>query len=96
MTPKEFLDDVVQPNVAAFHQDYASLRHAFNAIASVDALAAHLFVWCKANKPAETYSASSDTDYRHKLASLCPAFALLRDIAKAQKHVHFTKGTPQV
>jgi hypothetical protein len=96
MTPNEFLDNVVRPNVAAFHQDYASLRHAFNAIASVDALAAHLFVWCKANKPAESYGANNDIDYRYKLASLCPAFALLRDIAKAQKHVHLTQGKPQI
>jgi len=30
------------------------------------------------------------------LASRDPSFALLRDIAKAQKHVHLTKHNPQV
>jgi len=40
--------------------------------------------------------AGDDTVYRAKLASQCSAFALLRDIAKAQKHVRLIKGTPQV
>ena len=38
MTPKDFLIEVVNPNVAAFHGDFASLRRAFNAVASVDDL----------------------------------------------------------
>jgi hypothetical protein len=96
MTPKEFLSEVVRPNVSTFHDDFASFRHAFNAVAAVDALAAHLFMWCKANAPAEVAGSGDDTVYRGTLASRCPAFRLLRDISKAQKHVHLTRGSPQV
>ena len=53
MTPIEFLEEIVRPNVAAFHADYGSLRNAYNAVASVDALAAHPFVWCTVNVPGE-------------------------------------------
>jgi hypothetical protein len=96
MTPREFLDQVVSPNVADFHVNYSSLRHGFNAVAAVDTLAAHVYVWCTTNAPGQVYGATSDSVYRKALASLQPDFDLLRDIAKAQKHVHLTQGTPQV
>ncbi len=96
MTPKEFLVEVVTPNVAAFHDDFASLRHAVNAVAAVDALAAHLFEWCKVNAPTEVCGSVDDSTYREALATRSPAFSLLRDMAKAQKHVRLTRGNPQV
>ena len=96
MTPREFLEQVVRPNVADFHANYGSLRHSYNAVAAVDALAAHIYVWCTTNVPAQVYGAADDSAYRTKLAGLNHDFGLLRDIAKAQKHVHLTRGTPQV
>jgi hypothetical protein len=78
VTPREFLEAVVRPNVTDFRSHFADLRHAHNAISAVDALAAHLYVWAKVN-------AARDQN-----------FALLRDIAKAQKHVHLTRHNPQV
>ena len=38
----------------------------------------------------------NDTFYRGALAARDHGFALLRDIAKAQKHVRLTRGSPQV
>jgi hypothetical protein len=49
MTPREFFKAVVRPNVDEFHTHYADMRHAHNAVSSIDALAAHLYVWAKQN-----------------------------------------------
>jgi hypothetical protein len=98
MTPREFLNAIVKPNVAEFHGNFEDMRRAFNAVAAVDALAAHLYVWAKANaivSPAVS-SSGDDTVYRAALATRDSDFALLRDVAKAQKHVRLTRGNPQV
>ena len=42
MTPRQFLEQIVRPNVVEFHANCANMRHAYNAVAAVDALAAHL------------------------------------------------------
>jgi len=96
MRPREFLETIVRPNVGDFHADFADLRRAYNAISAVDALAAHLYVWATTNAPLVVASIKDDTHYRANLAARNPEFALLRDIAKAQKHVHLTQGNPQV
>ena len=96
MTPREFLEEIVRPNVADFRTNFGDLRHAHNAVSAVDALAAHLYVWAKANAPATVVSVNDDSHYRASLALRDPSFALLRDIAKAQKHVHLTRHNPQV
>src|SRR4051812_34740906 len=96
MKPKEFLAEVVHPNVAAFHEDFTNLRQAFNAVASVDALTAHLFVWCTANAPSEVAGVKDDTIYRYKLAGRCTDVGLLCDIAKTQNHVHIGRGNPLI
>lgn len=96
MTPREFLDAVVRPNVAAFRVDFADLRHAYNAVAAVDALAAHMYGWLKANAPDAVAGIKDDSGYRDALAKRDADFALLRDVAKAQKHVHLTRGAPAV
>lgn len=95
MGPREFNAEVVAKNIADFHADYASLRLAFNAVASVDALAAHLCEWCRANAPHEL-AGGDDTAYREALARRNSSFELLRDVAKAQKHVRLTRGNPKV
>src|SRR5262249_49490308 len=61
-----------------------------------DSLAAHIYVWCKGNAPHEIAGDKDDTIYRESLAGRSSDFRLLRDIAKAQKHVHLTRGKPEV
>ena len=94
MNPGEFLESVVRPNRADLAGDYASLRRAFNAVASVDALAAQLFDWLQHHRPDLVVGGEDDTQFRRRLAARSPEFRLVRDIAKAQKHVHLKKMTP--
>jgi hypothetical protein len=94
MTPKEFLDGIVIPNIDDFKADFSSFRHAHNAISSVDALAAHLYWWLKNN--GIKMVAKDDSCYRNELAKQNSDFSLLRDIAKAQKHVKLERGKPTV
>jgi hypothetical protein len=93
-TPRQFLDQIVRPNVADFCADDADVRRAYNAVAAVDALAAHIYVWCTANAPAEVSGCKDDTQYRERLAASHDDFRWLRNIAKAQKHVRLTRNPP--
>jgi hypothetical protein len=90
MTPLEYLQEVVEPNLAALAKGYSNLRHNLNAVHSVDALAAHIYHASNGAAPGK-----DDTEYRAELAKLFPEFALLRDIAKAIKHVRLNRGSPQ-
>jgi hypothetical protein len=96
MTPRDFLETVVRPNVTEFNADYGKIQRACNAVAAVDALAAHIYVWCKTNALSEIVGLADDTHYRGWLAGCSLDFRLLRDIAKAQKHVHLDRGQPEV
>lgn len=96
MTPHEFLETVVRPNVDEFHTYCADMRRAHNAVSAVDALAAHLFTWAKQNGATSIASIQTDSHFRGVLAARSSDFALLRDIAKAQKHVRLTQRDPQV
>jgi hypothetical protein len=96
VTPRQFLEKVVRPNITEFYANIGSERHAYNAVAAVDSLAAHIYVWCRDNAPAEIAGIQHDSAYRGTLAGRSPDFALLRDVAKAQKHVRLTRGNPEV
>ena len=97
MGPRAYLDDVVRPNFAEIDPSKPSMRLVLNAVASVDALAAHIFHWCKRNAPHEVSGIDDDSAFREKkLAQADPDFRLLRDIAKAQKHVILDRGKPTV
>ena len=96
MTPAQFLSEVVRPNVAEFRANDASIRLAHNAVAAVDSLSAHIYQWCKANAPTEVSGLTNDTHYRKRLAAQYDDFGLLRDIAKALKHVRVTRNPPQI
>ena len=96
MTPREFLEIVVRPNVDEFKANDGSVRHAYNAVAAIDALAAHLYLWCKTNASSEIVGVLDDAQYRARLAQSSSDFRLLRDIAKAQKHAHLDRGAPEV
>jgi hypothetical protein len=95
MGPREFFAEVVEKNVAEFHANCASLRHALNAIASVDALVAHICEWCRINAPHELQG-GDDTGFRQTLALKSLNFEMLRDTVKAQKHVRLDRGNPKV
>jgi hypothetical protein len=96
MTPREFLEQIVRPDIDAFHADYGNIRLAYHAVTSVDALAAHLFQWCRVNNPSATLGAGDDSLFRYHLAQKDKDFALVRDLAKAQKHVEITKTATAV
>lgn len=97
MTPCEYLDGIVRPNIDDFRSNYGSLRHAHNAISAMDALAAHIFFYRKDKELLNTGdSTMSDSQYREKLALCNKDFELVRDIAKAQKHVRLERGKPRV
>lgn len=57
-------------------------------------MAAHIYFWCIQND--QPVHGNDDTEYRHALAQKEPDFGLLRDIAKAQKHVMLSRGSPLV
>jgi hypothetical protein len=96
MTPVEFLEEIVRPNVAEFRSDQSDMRHAYNAVAAVDGFVAHIYVWCLTNAPAEVAGLPDDAAYRNKLAERHTEVGLLRDISKAQKHVELNRGTPTI
>ncbi|OFX12461.1 MAG: hypothetical protein A2516_07515 [Alphaproteobacteria bacterium RIFOXYD12_FULL_60_8] len=96
MGPIAHLEQIVRPNMNDLHTNFGDIRYAFNAVAAVDALAAHIFIWCRSNALSEVAEAKNDSDYRDQLAKINADFSLVRDIAKAQKHVHLSRGSPQV
>jgi hypothetical protein len=69
--------------------NYVSIRLTLNVVHSVDALAAHIYHGSGGAAPG-----TDDTDYRDLLARHDPEFALLRDVAKAIKHVRLDRGSP--
>jgi len=96
MTPREYLNLVVKPNVEEFIQDVSDPRRAYNAIATADALAAHVFYWCKMNMPDEIRGMKSDDDYRGEVQRSRPNIGLVHDVAKALKHVEMNNKTNKI
>jgi len=96
MDVREHLERIVHPNMAELREGYGDVRLAFNAIAALDAFAGHLYHWCCTNASHEISGIQDDGAYRHRLALANADFALVRDMAKAQKHIHLTRGSPQV
>lgn len=96
MTPREFLDRVVRPNVDDLTAQFGDIRRAANAIAALDALPARLFAWCRANAPQHVAGMADDDAYRRALRRRNRDFELVSDAAKAGKHVVLTRGKPSV
>jgi hypothetical protein len=96
MEVHDHLEQIVRPNMADLVNKYGDVRRAFNAIAAVDALAGHIWRWCKENASYEISGIADDTAFREKLANANPDFQLVRDMAKAQKHIHLNRGSPMV
>jgi hypothetical protein len=63
MTPRDFLADVVEPNIEEA-KGGEDIRTIYNAAASVDSLAAHIFEWCKVHAPQEVHGLKADSEYR--------------------------------
>jgi len=93
MTPREYLEQIVRPNLAALADNYGDIRKAMTAVHSADALAAHIF---HAVGGRIVTGAADDTAYRELLAGENGEFRMVRDIAKAAKHVVLERGKPLV
>lgn len=94
MDPRAFCEEVVWLNVGYLVTSWDDTRLAFNAVASLDALAAHMYFWCIENGKLSKAECSDDVGYRVGLAKRNDEFRLLRDVAKLQKHVMLTRGNP--
>ena len=95
--PAVFRRLVVEPNVEELADDFANVRKALNAVLSVDALAAHIYWWGRINVPSlQSKCPGDDSGYRADLANQNQSFELLRDCAKALKHVRLTRSSPKV
>jgi hypothetical protein len=93
MSPRQYLEEVVKTNMAELSADYPDFRNAYNAVHAVDALAAHIYHAAGGNCRT---GADDDTAYREQLAIAEPEFGLVRDLAKALKHVALIRGKPSV
>ena len=87
LTPREFLEEMVGPTVAAWRADHLNARLAKQAANElnnmVDRMLNH---W--GGGAAEVYNAGTPAEYRRKLVTdVCPDFQLVWDIADAHKHV---------
>ena len=90
LTPREFLDHIVRPNMDAMRADPGCLRHAYNAVLTADALAAHLYFRLAQIRP-RVVPKDHDDAYRGALAKQHPAYQMLRDLAGALKHAALLK-----
>ncbi|MBS8258589.1 hypothetical protein DYI23_00030 [Roseibium polysiphoniae] len=103
---RQFNDDIVEPTLAEFDEEFSCLRRAFLAVAVVDALAAQIYAqavehninpfdllgWHEDGDPSDP----NDSKFRHRIAENCTGFQIVRDVAKANKHAVLTRGKPIV
>jgi hypothetical protein len=97
LTPHEFLDHIVRPNLEALRSEPGSLRHAHNAVLTADALAAHVFLQLMQIRPAVIPQYKNHDDgYRDALADAHPTYRVLRDLAAALKHAALLRPKPRI
>jgi hypothetical protein len=96
---KDHLNDIVIPNLSEAKDTPLNQRRVFNVVASLDTLVAQIW-WELPDYEKREWSGGKsrydDTDFREALANKYPDYRLVRDIAKAQKHVSLTRGYPQL
>lgn len=92
-TPNHFFEHVVQPNEDAFRENPNSLHSAFNAVMSTDAFAGHIYLLQKSKN---LTTAHDDSAFRAELAAIDNHFLIIRDTAKALKHVELTRSSPVI
>lgn len=103
LTVREFRRLILKPNVDEYDRDYKSTHRAFNAVAAVDAYAAHIFYEASAagvdvatRLSFEPACARDDIAFRQALANNSNEFSIIRDLAKANKHARLTRHRPRV
>jgi hypothetical protein len=89
MDPVIFLEEVVRPNIADQGANAGELRHAFNAIATLDTLSARMFNWCRAH--CARVDCQDDLSYRNSLAHRSEDFGLVRDLANGKRRIDITR-----
>lgn len=87
MDPRQYYEAVVRPNAEMLFESGSDLRHAINAILTIDALMGQLYHWLEIQGRAV---APSDHVFRDQLGALYDKYALLRDTAFALKHGRLT------
>jgi hypothetical protein len=93
MTPADFLNEVVIPNVAASGENVGDLRLAVNAILTLDALVGIIHA-DRYKQRLET--ADDDTCFRNRLAERHEEYGLIRDTASALKHGELRRKKPRL
>jgi hypothetical protein len=98
MTVEDFRSLVVEPNLAEYDRDYDQVHRAFNAVAALDAYAAHIFSEASSRGVNIVAAAgiaispkADDSEFRNALSGLSAEFRILRDLAKANKHAKLTR-----
>jgi hypothetical protein len=93
MTPAEFLNEIVAPNVAALSDDVGDLRLAVNAILTLDAMAGiiHDNLYKRG-----LVTTANDVEFRDRLALQYPEYVIVRDAAFALKHGELRSGKPRL
>lgn len=92
MTPSEYLEIVVRPNMAEVNEDTGDIRKVSNAAASIDALGARIYHWGVNQEPPLIERLERDDDgYREKLEGEDADYHLLCDVARAFKHIQLQR-----
>ena len=89
MTPRQFFDEVAEPNACSAIAARGDLRHAINAVMTLDALFGILHA---ALHDAGIVSRRRDDDWKEELAGQSDDYRLLRDLAYTLKHGQLNLG----
>ena len=92
MNAADFFNECVDPTLDDFRQNHMSRRHAIAAVALVDMSMAYIH----REEAREQNIEFDDSKFRNDLAGECYQVKIIRDLAKAQKHVKLTKHNPIV
>lgn len=92
-TPHHFFEYVVVPNIRDLKKDPLELRLAYNCVMSIDSFASHIYEFLEGQPSVRKMK--DDSEFKQVLAKTCFPFEIIRDVAKAQKHVKLTRGSPQ-
>jgi hypothetical protein len=100
MNASEFKKHVVDPILSEAESNPLVFHRAFALILAVDAWAAHIFHDMPSGQMPNGWPAGvngrTDSAFREGLARMSADFGLLRDCAKALKHVRLDFGNPRV
>jgi hypothetical protein len=92
VSPADFFKDIVAPNVDALGNDVGDLRHAVNAILSLDALAGIIH----ADLHSRGQETNDDAAFRERFAEQHLEYGIVRDAAFALKHGELRHRKPRL